>query len=335
MTPISHTQPAGRPALTAATRVELRRVVGAFDPALVAASRFLGARRGVHLLAAVGLGRNLESIIRGNALEEGTGEGRVEGGDSCGCGGDSPDSRVQIARNVVEFLFRDAGGGPIGRVEMEAFAAVCGEAGWREGEWNGLIDALAQTCQVHRVATFAAGEAVLGGLVAAWTGVLAAGGGDVAEPEAIRHIGLSIQWHARIVNLASDWKSGALWVPLEALAAHGVRDGTFGRAIESTHPDPACVEALREVMARAQLHAASAERRGLGIAGGEVRALTLYATAWRLRAEEMVEHWSRGMGASTEAAGTVDGAGARGRDWYRGAIRQALVRPGRFVEQAG
>ncbi len=334
MTPISPNQPVGRPTLTTAARVELRRVVGGVDPALVAASRFLGARRGVHLLAAVGLGRIFASIIDGSALDERAGEGKVADATSCGCGGDSLDSRVQIARNVVDFLFHDVGSGPIGRVEMEAFAAVCGDAGWSEDDWSDLINALAQASQVQRVATFASGEALLGGLVAAWTKILTAGGNLSAESEAIRAIGLSMQWHARIFNLAGDWMGGALWVPLETLAAQGVRDVKFGAAIQSGHPDPASLDAVRAVLARAQLHATNAERMGLGIADGDVRAITLCATAWRLRAEEKVKQWSEGTAEAAKPGVTETGASARGGDWYRGAIRQALVRPGRFVEQA-
>ncbi len=155
----------------------LIRSVRGRSPVLWLAARFLDRRDRDALLAAGAFVQMLADIVAGwdpdsggsappgergpeesaNSGEETDGGAAPShGSTSCACGAASLHGRVQVAHNVIAFVFEEQAACKVGRVEIESFAAVRAVRDVAREPFDELVDAWAALAAVKRFATRAA-----------------------------------------------------------------------------------------------------------------------------------------------------------------------------------
>lgn len=308
-------------ALQISVKVSLRDKLAKSDPPGAAAIRFLDSNRESKVLVSLAFGAMLHGVIASRTAESNSVP--LDFG-SCGCGNDAPAIRVRIAHNVLDFAFSDASKEATSRLEVDAWVSVLPPVHERQllkEKWIAVIDAASELWTVRRFATWRSLEAGLEKWASAIVdlGTATHLSESLESPDVRMAATASLMAHGmhRIVcNWRQDTNAGHLFIPLEVLAQHRLRDYQI---TGSPTLDSGAATIFHEVLRRADLLLKSAEP-GLKLLDDRIlRAITLYVSGWRLMALGQFAGESR-----------ADQAPDR-RDWYRDAVRLAISRPGTIV----
>lgn len=225
----------------------------------------------------------------------------AHGAASCACGAASLHGRVQIAHNIIAFVFEEQAAREAGRAEIEAFAAVREARGLARAPFDELVQAWAALAEVQRIATRAALDRLNARVGAALAQLVLDLFADLPiPPEARRRGGRIAAFTLRarqLLTLREAWRErGCCLIPLEDLAACGLRDLDLESWLTSDaadrHRSPAdlerrCAQLIRSQADAALAHLAAGAGSLESLGPKHARALAAFAGCW---GEMLLDH---------------------------------------------
>ncbi len=250
-------------------RTELARAIKAEWPdAVIIAQAMPKAERNT-LLAITGFVCLLSDILKPEQQQESRIDSEPENAapvskSGCGCGeGDSSlKTQLQVARNIVEFVFQEAEPGQVGRAEIEAFLLVLQNQppeslSQHLENWLAFVDGVKAIRTAPRIASSASLfqhiDRCTGPIVHVLAEVFVNEGHSAESRLAVEQAG---HWLGRTFFLMRliecaplDWSHGRMLLPLDILAKHGLRDQAVGNVLSNVRcSDSMDSDALQNVM---------------------------------------------------------------------------------------
>lgn len=281
----------------------LLTIARAATPDLVISARFLkrGERNRLHALVA--FGRVLNEILDPAMRQSDTpndDDAPDEVAPGCGCGSGSQASRLQVAHNVIDYLYDEAEPGTLGRTELDAMAYLIREYDLPRTTWKDLAGSLAQFAHTPRYPT----EQRLAGALDAIADPAALvfnqliGGDETARSE-ISASPITMVALARVsvfgrglARLGSDLRADRrLLIPLDDLLSLELTDRSLVDAVRRGEQVPAVVLQRQRDRVRGWLPSIL-EIRQTETSVRVVRMMATLAALWRRRFEELGEGWS-------------------------------------------